>query len=47
MGSLATQFLLERIEKKEEIREKREVVLKVETIIRRSCGCKESENNDF
>ncbi len=46
MGSLATQFLLERIEKRE-IREKREVVLKVETIIRRSCGCKESENNDF
>jgi len=46
MGSLATQFLLERIEKRG-IREKREVVLKVETIIRRSCGCKGSENNDF
>jgi len=44
MGSLATQFLLERIEKRE-IREKREVVLKVEIIIRRSCGCKREDHS--
>lgn len=46
MGSLATQFLLERIGG-EKVREKREVILKPEIIIRRSCGCKESEINDF
>ncbi|HQE25078.1 MAG TPA: LacI family DNA-binding transcriptional regulator [Candidatus Atribacteria bacterium] len=43
MGSLATQFLLERIEGGE-IREKREVVLKPEIIVRRSCGCRGEED---
>ncbi len=38
MGSLATQLLLERIGG-EKIKENREVVLKPEIIIRRSCGC--------
>ncbi|MDK2897377.1 MAG: LacI family transcriptional regulator [Candidatus Atribacteria bacterium] len=39
MGSLATQFLLERISGGEKVREKREVILKPEIIIRHSCGC--------
>lgn len=42
MGSLATQFLLERIGG-EKIRERREVVLKPEIIIRHSCGCKDGK----
>ncbi|MEN3185602.1 MAG: LacI family DNA-binding transcriptional regulator [Atribacterota bacterium] len=42
MGSLATQFLLERIGG-EKIRERREVVLKPEVIIRHSCGCREGK----
>ncbi|MGQ9473047.1 MAG: LacI family DNA-binding transcriptional regulator [Candidatus Caldatribacteriaceae bacterium] len=39
MGSIATQFLLERISEGTKIKERREVVLKPEIIIRRSCGC--------
>jgi|YNPMSStandDraft_1061717.scaffolds.fasta_scaffold45383_2 LacI family transcriptional regulator len=42
MGSLATQFLLERIGGGK-VREKREVVLKPEIIIRHSCGCPEGK----
>jgi len=38
MGTLAVEMLLERI-RGEKIRERREVVLRPEIIIRRSCGC--------
>lgn len=38
MGSIATDFLLQRISR-EKIKEKRYVVLKPEIIIRKSCGC--------
>lgn len=39
MGSIAIQFLLERISQGSKIKERREVILKPEIIIRRSCGC--------
>ncbi|MCX7730631.1 MAG: substrate-binding domain-containing protein, partial [Candidatus Caldatribacterium sp.] len=38
IGTLAVEMLLERI-RGEKIRERREVVLRPEIIIRRSCGC--------
>ncbi len=40
MGSLACEFLLQRI-RGERIKERREVVLKPEILIRRSCGCQQ------